>query len=104
MRARPQVPFCVGGDLAPAGSLMIATETMSASRNQKSGKYFAKHVRTQSWVPIVRSLAEAAQVKIGLKNSLGYARDTTSRKSVSGAHGYSGPPSMILYAVVSNDA
>lgn len=52
---------------------------------------------------MVKSFAEAAQVKMGLKKSLGYAREVISRNSVSVSHGCAGPPSMSRYIVVSKD-
>lgn len=63
-------------------SLMSATDIISASLVQKSAMYLSRIDNTQSWFAIVMSLVDAAQVNNGLKKSLGYARETNSKKLV----------------------
>lgn len=72
------------------GSVISATETISASCVQSAGKKRATERSVQSWSATVRSLEEAAQTKSGLKNALGQLIAADSRKSERGAQGSSG--------------
>lgn len=66
-RAAPHTGIASGAvDLVPPAPLINATDIISASRVQKSGRNRAMAVIPQRWLRTVTSLFDAAQEKSGL--------------------------------------
>lgn len=92
-------PFGRGseGCFDPAISRIRATDIISASLVQKSGINLVMALRIDSCRATVLSLVAAAQANNGLKNNLGYARETMSKKLDRLTQGATGGSTTIRY-------